>query len=109
MQVNQNVVTGFIPFDLPSFYTPFVPVYAKPSCLSIAMQTPWTNRVPLHEPWPRVMKGDTTPPPNIKNTEYKQNVHHYDQYDNHTSPDGLEPIGRIEGEEEIQRGEFWRR
>lgn len=109
MQVNQNVVTGFVPFNLPSFYTPFVPIYAKPACLSVAQQALWTNRCPSHESWPRVMKGDTNPPPNAKNKEYKQNVHHYDQYDNVTSPTGLQPIGIVEGDETIKRGEFWRR
>lgn len=109
MQVNQNVVSGFQPFELSSFYIPFVPKYANPSCLSVAMQAPWTNRKPEHEPWPRVMKGDTVPPPNAPNEEYKKNVHHWDQFDNITSPDGLQPIGRVEGDETIQRGEFWRR
>lgn len=109
MEVNQNVITGFQPFDLASFYTPFVPKYATPACLSVAQQAPWTNRVPMKEPWPRVMKGDTTPPPNQENDEYKKNVHHWDQYDNRTSPEGLEPIGKIEGDETIKRGQFWRR
>lgn len=109
MEVNQGVVSGFTPFDLASFYMPFVPVYAKPACLSEAMQALWTNRVPDHEPWPRVMKGDTTPPPNEKNDEYTKNVHHYDQYDNETSPDGLQPIGKVEGDEDIDRNQFWRR
>lgn len=109
MQVNQNVVTGFTPFETSSFYVPFIPKYAKQSCLSVAMQALWTNRVPEHEPWPRVMKGDTNPPPNSANDEYKKNTHHWDQYDNITSPEGLEPIGKVEGDENIPRGEFWRR
>jgi hypothetical protein len=109
MQVNQNVVTGFTSFETNSFYIPFVPVYAKTSCLSNAMQALWTNRVPAHEPWPRVMKGDTNPPPNAKNEEYKKNVHHYDQYDNISSPEGRQPIGKVEGDEDIDRKPFWRR
>lgn len=109
MEINQKVVSGFEPFDLESFYIPFVPIYAKQACLSEAMQALWTNRVPDHEPWPRVMKGDTNPPPNEENEEYKQNVHHYDQYDNKTSPEGLEPIGKVEGDEVIDRNQFWRR
>lgn len=108
MEINRPVVTGFTSFNIGSFHVPFVPVYAKIACLSEAEQALWTNRVPMHEPWPRVMKGDTL---NINDPsdEYKKNVHHNDQYDNVTTPDGIQPIGRIEGDEEIERKDFWRR
>jgi hypothetical protein len=107
--INFNVVNGFQDFNLDGLQSQYAPPYASPACLSEAKAALWTNRVPEHEPWPRVMKGDTTPPPNEMNDEYKKNVHHYDQYDNKTSPDGLEPIGKIEGDQEIKRNKFWRR
>lgn len=109
MQVNQDVIGGFEEFTPSSFYNGFVPKYASTACLSEAMQALWTNRLPLHEPWPRVMKGDTNPPPNSKNDEYKKNTHHFDQFDNHTKPIGLQPIGKVEGDEDIERKDFWRR
>lgn len=108
-QVNLPVVTGFTPFEMGTNRAAYAPPYATAACLSEAMQALWTNRVPMHEPWPRVMKGDTNPPPNSKNEEYKKNVHHFDQYDNETSPAGLQPIGRVEGDEDIPRGPLWRR
>lgn len=108
MRINQNVT---IPPDygLSSEYIAYCPKYASVACLSDAMQALWTNRVPQHEPWPRVMKGDTTPPANAKNDEYTKNIHHNDQYDNISSPEGLQPIGRVEGDEDIPRKDFWRR
>lgn len=69
----------------------------------------WTNRVPQHEPWPRVMKQDSDDPINAMNSGYKNNVDWIDQYDNVTSPAGLQPIGRVEGDQTIERGTFWRR
>lgn len=109
MEVNNHVISGFEEFDLGPFHDEYMPKYAALSALSQAESALWTNRVPEHEPWPRVMKGDTTPPPNEPNEEYKKNVHHYDQYDNVTSPDGIQPIGRVEGDEKIERNDFWRR
>jgi hypothetical protein len=107
--INQPVVTGFQEFPLNGQEQEYAPKYASPACLSEAKAALWTNRVPAHEPWPRVMKGDTTPPPNAENDEYTKNVRHHDQYDNETSPAGLEPIGKIEGDEKITRNKFWRR
>jgi hypothetical protein len=108
LKVNEMVVNGFVPFNT-GISSAVAPPYATPACLSEAKQALWTNRVPDHEPWPRVMKGDTNPPPNSKNEEYKKNVHHFDQYDNQSSPEGLKPIGRVEGDEDIDRGPLWRR
>jgi hypothetical protein len=109
MEVNQSVVSGFTDFTMSGATLLIAPKYAETACLSVARQALWTNRVPEHEPWPRVMKGDTSPPPNSMNDEYTKNVHHIDQYDNVTSPAGLQPIGRVEGDEVIERGELWRR
>lgn len=109
MEVNLDVVTGFQPFDMAPAQQNIAPRYADPACLSVAQVALWTNRVPDHEPWPRVMKGDTTPPPNSENDEYKKNVRHNDQYDNESSPEGRKPIGRVEGDQRIPRGPLWRR
>lgn len=107
MEVNQNVVTGFQEFDMPPSQKSVAPKYASPACLSEAQLALWTNRVPQHEPWPRVMKVDETI--NKQSDEINKNVRHTDQYDNTTSPDGLQPIGRVEGTETIDRGPLWRR
>jgi hypothetical protein len=72
----------------------------------------WTNRVPQHEPWPRVMKQDSDDTVNEQNDGYTNNVDWIDQYDNivrDNDPSGREPIGKVEGDEEIDRGKFWRR
>jgi hypothetical protein len=69
---------------------------------------PWTNRVPDHEPWPRVMKIDSGDPQNQKSERPDYNVDWTDQYDkNNTS--ARRHIGIVEGEDEIKRGDFWRR
>ena len=69
----------------------------------------WTNRVPDHEPWPRGMKQSSDKPQNLLNNGYLNNVGWTDQYDNITSPSGMQPIGRVEGDIIINRGKFWRR
>lgn len=69
----------------------------------------WTNRVPQHEPWPRVLKQDSDDPVNAENDGYLNNVDWIDQFDNVTSPAGREPIGKVEGDVTINRGIFWRR
>lgn len=70
---------------------------------------PWTNRVPDHEPWPRVIMQDSDDTVNSQNSGYINNVDWVEQYDNTTTPDGREPIGQVEGDEELDRGMFWRR
>ena len=107
LEVNQDVVTGFQEFEMLPSEQQIAPKYATPACLSEAMQALWTNRVPDHEPWPRVIKVDETI--NQKTDEYLKNVRHTDQYDNQSSPEGLQSIGRVEGDEDISRNEFWRR
>jgi hypothetical protein len=69
---------------------------------------PWTNRVPDHEPWPRVLKQDSDDTVNEENDGYKNNVDWIDQYDNE-GQQGREDIGVVEGDEKTERGEFWRR
>jgi len=69
----------------------------------------WTNRVPQHEPWPRTLMQDSDDIINEQNDGYKNNVDWIEQFDNETSPEGLEPIGKVEGDEEIYRGINWRR
>lgn len=71
--------------------------------------TVWTNRVPQHEPWPRVLMQDSGDSINQSNNGYLDNVNWVMQYDNSTSPDGLKPIGKVEGDVTITRGKFWRR
>lgn len=69
----------------------------------------WTNRVPQHEPWPRVIMQDSNDPVNQTNNGYLNNVGWVEQFDNSTSPVGMEPIGKVEGDVTIERGMFWRR
>lgn len=88
----------------PSVSPPSITVNASDTQISI-----WTNRVPQHEPWPRVMMQDSSAPVNSTNQSYKNNVAWTPQFDNNTSPNGMEPIGRIEGDATIPRGMFWRR
>ena len=52
-------------------------------------------------------EGDA--PQNEQNDGYLNNVDWIDQYDNSSSPEGLQPIGRVEGDETIERGPLWRR
>jgi len=69
---------------------------------------PWTNRVPEHEPWPRVLKQDKENPQNAANAGSVDNVDWIDQYTN-VSTAGRIDIGKVEGTETIDRGPFWRR
>lgn len=69
---------------------------------------PWTNRVPQHEPWPRVLMQDSDDPVNSENRGYLNNVDWIEQYNNEGEA-GREPVGKIEGDETINRGRFWRR
>lgn len=105
--INLSVAQNFVNFA-PAFKGS-QPKEAAKSELSLAEISPWTNRVPQHEPWPRVMKQDNGDEVNEENEGYKNNVDWIDQYDNESSPEGLQPIGRIEGDEEIERGPLWRR
>lgn len=85
------------------------PTFSEPSLLSLTEIAPWPNRVPMHEPWPRVLKkdkGDT--PENSETDGYKNNVDWIDQYTNE-GEEGRKPIGVMEGDQENERGPLWRR
>lgn len=67
----------------------------------------WTNRVPQHEPWARVMMVDTENL-NKSTNEHEFNTSHNPQLlpDNEA---GAKLIGRLDGDDEIVRGPFWRK
>ena len=69
---------------------------------------PWTNRKPQHEPWPRVMMIDAADGVNTMSNGPVNNVDWVEQYDN-VGVAGREPIGKVEGQDTIDRGQFWRR
>jgi len=69
---------------------------------------PWTNRVPKHEPWPRVLMQDTDDTVNAPNEGYTNNVDWVEQFDN-VGEAGRKPVGVTEGDEDVTRGPFWRR
>lgn len=71
-------------------------------------EAPWTNRVPQHEPWTRVLMQDSDDSVNTENSGYKNNIDWVEQFDN-IGEEGREPIGKTEGDETIERGRFWRR
>lgn len=98
--VNEHVVNGFEPFEIDPVQSDYLPQYAATSCLSEARMALWTNRVPEHEPWPRGLKGN----PDKEETDYTKNTNHVDQLDRFDRE-----VGRVEGDETIQRGKFWRR
>jgi hypothetical protein len=85
----------------------YMPRQAAPSEFSAAGYALWTNRVPMHEPWNRVMMVDT-PNLNAPSDEPEHNINHTPQLTD-TTPAGSKLIGRLEGEEVIERGPFWRR
>lgn len=77
--------------------------------IDLAEITPWTNRVPEHEPWPRTLKQDSGETVNSNNSGYTKNVDWINQFNDDGSTSGSQPIGVVEGDETITRGEFWRR
>jgi len=109
--INEEVVREFENFA-PLFESAQPPI-AMESKVSLTEISPWTNRVPMHEPWPRVMKidqGDVEDDKqNEENDGYKNNVDWIDQYTNDGEKRNTEPIGRIEGDDVNDRGPFWRR
>jgi len=90
----------------PILLPPPISIDVDPATTQIA---PWTNRVPEHEPWPRVLKQDKDDPVNQSNSGYKNNVAWIDQFDNGGATNSREPIGKTEGDETVTRGPFWRR
>ena len=113
MSTNEWTINEEISKDFPDFaelFSSVQPTLARKACLSLTEISPWTNRVPQHEPWPRVLKQDGgDEPQNTLTDGYKNNVDWIDQFDNETPPEGLEPIGKVEGDETIERGPLWRR
>lgn len=87
-----------------SAYRPRMPAIAPKSGTQGALLP---NRRPGHEPWPRVMYVNTE---NINGLtdEVEYNTRFNRQHDA-ASPAGAKLIGRIEGDETIIRGPFWRR
>jgi murein DD-endopeptidase MepM/ murein hydrolase activator NlpD len=67
----------------------------------------WTNRVPQHEPWARTLMVNTTGL-NTTTEEHEYNTRHNPQFTDDTEA-GSKGIGRVEGDDEITRGPFWRR
>lgn len=65
------------------------------------------NRTPGHEPWPRVMNVNTLHV-NGPTDETDYNTRTFRQHDPE-SDEGAQLIGKLEGEDEIARGPFWRR
>lgn len=88
----------------PSITPPTIEV--NPALTQIAI---WTNRVPQHEPWPRVLEQSSDQTVNTLNIGYQNNVQWVDQFNNDGTQAGSEPIGRVEGNITIDRGMFWRR
>ena len=72
------------------------------------MIAPWTNRVPMAEPWPRVMMIDSGDAQNAQSSRPENNVAWIEQYNNEGEA-GREPVGKVEGQDMIDRGPFWRR
>lgn len=85
----------------------YVPRQAGISEFAVVGYACWTNRVPMHEPWPRTLMVDT-PNLNAMTDQHEYNINHNPQFDD-TTDIGSMSIGRVEGEEEIDRGPFWRR
>lgn len=85
----------------------YAPRAAAKSRTSGAQIAVWTNRVPKHEPWPRVMMVDETT--NAPSPDVEYNVNHKPQYDDDGSKDTSGQIGRVDGLDKYDRGEFWRR
>lgn len=105
--INEEISKDYENYD--TRFESVQPPFAAKACLSLAEISPWTNRVPMHEPWPRVLKQDEGDKQNEKNEGYKNNVDWIDQFDNEKNPEGRELIGKVEGDVEIERGKLWRR
>lgn len=85
----------------------YIPRQAGISTASDVQAALWTNRVPRHEPWPRTLMVDSVSL-NAETDQHEYNVNHNPQFDD-TTEVGSKCINRIEGEELIERGKFWRR
>lgn len=105
--INEDVSKDFVQYN--AEFEDGQPIFATKACLSLTELALWPNRLPQHEPWPRQLLRDSDDEINTENDGYKNNVDSLDQYDNTTRPDGRQPIGRVEGDEKIDRNTFWRR
>lgn len=85
----------------------YMPRLASTPDSSITQVSPWTNRLPTKEPWPRVLCVDSTDI-NGPTTEHLKNVGHAPQFNN-VGEDGRRNIGIVEGDDTIERGRLWRR
>lgn len=85
-------------------YAPKLAELSQESLTSLAV---WTNRMPMHEPWPRVLLVDATT--NAPTDSYQFNVNHRPQIADDGTKDTSGEIGRLEGDEIIERNAFWRR
>lgn len=85
----------------------YKPKQAAPSQVSRTSLAVWTNRMPMHEPWPRVLLVDETT--NEPTDSYRFNVNHRPQIDDAGTKETSGKIGRLEGDEIIERNPFWRR
>lgn len=85
----------------------YMPKRAAPSQESLTSLAVWTNRMPMHEPWARMLLVDKTTNSETLNIEY--NVNHVPQIDDDGTEKHSGLIGRLEGDQTIERGVFWRR
>lgn len=85
----------------------YAPKRAARSMSSNAQGALWTNRVPRHEPWPRVLlENETT---NDFSAGPNSNVRHHPQFSDDGTPETSGKIGKIEELVEYDRNNFWRR
>lgn len=83
------------------------PRMAPPAEPANAISALLPNRIPQHEPWPRMMLVNTDKI-NKRTDECEYNTRLNPQFDV-DSEEGEKQIGRIDGNEEYHRGLFWRR
>lgn len=95
------------PANPQGFVDEFAPRLPGQSIESLAQRAVWTNRVPQHEPWPRMMMVDTRHI-NTATDEHERNVNHNPQFDT-SDMAAANQICRVFGDEEVIRGPFWRR
>ena len=106
--------------EIPSKYQDYLTQFARQAELSEADQALWTNRVPMHEPWPRVLKGQPQKDPAAtQQYDDDSNMYYQDQvppqrynlnrhHDNEFSDDSAW-VGRADGDQPIERNPSWRR
>lgn len=97
-----------------------VPKQAAQASASAADKALWTNRVPEHEPWPRCLKALPQKDPDGTQTydddtgmayqnsdvseRHMMNRHHTNEFSDESAW-----VGRVEGNEFIERNPLWRR